>query len=234
MKEMDIMRLSASRPEFLKRSTESLLEKIRFDGKLNWILHEDVLNNKASQEVIRWAEESGIFNKIRLEEPPIGQGNSLTWLIDQTRTPYFLNWEDDYVALEVIDLDLVCRVLDECPDVNQIAFHKRGIMSAKGSFQKKQVERAGVSLVTNPHWAFTPAVWRASYIKPRWEVRGDKGFHWEFNRRLKGMEKTGDPLPDADWVIANTGTYYLGEIGGKQMSLHIGAGHSLRVGDYQW
>jgi len=39
---------------------------------------------------------------------------------------------------------------------------------------------------------------------------------------------------DADWVIANTGTYFLGRIGGGHYTTHLGGGKSLREGHYVW
>ena len=92
------MRTSASRPELLKESTESLLKNLKYSGKLRWFLHEDVLNREGSNKCVEYSKSLGIYEKVEVNQPPIGQGMSLSWLIDQVSTPYVLNWEDDFIA----------------------------------------------------------------------------------------------------------------------------------------
>ena len=225
---LDIIRTSASRPELLKESTESLLKYIKFSGILRWIIHEDVLNWSKSSECIEYIKGLDINKVLLIDKPNVGQGMSLTKLLEASTTKYFLNWEDDYRAEREIDLDLVVKILDENNDVNQISFWKRQTMSEKPGFKKKEVIKSGRVLTTNPHWAFTPAIWRASFIKPKWK-NGDE-IHWHMNRVLKASTNN----PNADWVIANLGTYHLGPIGENRYSYHIGWGdHSLRLGKEQ-
>jgi hypothetical protein len=225
---LDIMRTSASRPELLKKSTESLLENIKFSGELRWIFHEDILNKDKSAQCISYIENLTINKKLLIDKPPIGQGASLTRLLNTVKTKYVLNWEDDYTAEREIDLDLVVKILDENVDVNQISFWKRQTMSEKPGFKKKETIRSGQTLTTNPHWAFTPAIWRVSFIKPKW--KNGPEIHWFIQPILKG----GTGMRDSNWIIANLGTYHLGPIGENRYSYHIGWGqHSLRHGEEQ-
>ena len=220
---IDIVRMSASRPDLLKESTETLMQHLKFSGELRWLFHEDVLNKKRSDECIEYINSLDIDKVLVVDDPPITNGPGLTNLLKSTNTSYVIQWEDDYRCERDIDLDLVCKVLDENPGVNQIAFNKRSTMSEKPGFVKKEVTRSGVKLMTNPHWAFTPAIWRMSYIMPKWSCQ--KGFiHWHINSILKGS------LKQADWVINNTGTYYLGTNGEPRFCFHIGYERSLRNG----
>ena len=220
---IDIIRMSASRPDLLKESTESLIQRLKFSGKLRWIFHEYVLDVSRSNQCIAYINGLNVDKVLMVDNPPITHGPSITKLLHSTTTPYVIHWEDDYRCERDIDLDLVCKILDENPGVNQICFNKRSTMSEKPGFKKKEVVRSGQTLMTNPHWAFIPAIWRMSYIMPRWKSQG--GFiHWYVNRILKGGRET----QSADWVIANTGTYYLGGNGESRYSFHIGWKRSLR------
>ena len=241
MKNIDIIRLSASRPEMLKASTERMLERMKFSGQFRMILHEDVLNESASRQVISWAEKSGYFDVIGRHDPPLTQGRSIDWLLKRTATKYVVNFEDDWLWLrDVFDLDQVVNIMEENPGVNQIAWHKRSVYSHRYTWAKKEVERSGQKLTTNPHWAFTPAIWRMSYVLPIWQyppaVRNPV---WFFNPIVKSPSSKNDwrdasKMPGADWVINNSGHFFLGGIGEPAFVEHLGHGKSLREGHYKW
>lgn len=239
--EIDIIRLSASRPEMLMASTERIMERLKFSGSIRMILHEDVLNQEASSEVIRYAEKSGYFSVIGRHDPPITQGRSLDWLLRRTTTKYVVNFEDDWLWLrDDFDLDLVVQIMEENPKVNQIAWHKRAIMTHRYSWQKKEVERSGQKLTTNPHWAFTPAIWRMSYVRGFWQKPPPKvNPVWFINPLIKGKCKATDikdesNMPCADWVIDNSGNFFLGGFKEPAFVEHLGHGKSLREGHYKW
>lgn len=205
---IDIMRTSASRPNFLRESTEALRNMLKYSGELRWIIHEDCLHKDRSNEVMEYIKSCGLYDVYGQSSPPLGQGGSLTWLMSRVSSKYVINFEDDFKPIKEIDIDMLIALLDNNPDINQIAFHKRPIMSERGDFKKKHIVRNGIDLVTNPHWAFTPSIFRLSYLKPKWVDFGvERDPHWKMNDVLKGYKRKGR---DADWVIANTGTYFLG------------------------
>jgi len=205
MRKVDIMRTSASRPNFLQISTESLVKYLKPNVEFRWILHEDAVNGGASDECVKYANECGVYSVIEKHSPPIKQGPSLGWLLDKCDTPYILNWEDDQELIKEIDIESLCNLMDNNPDINQIGFHKRAIMHQKPNFVKRQIVRDGIPLVTDNHWAFTPSLFRASYLKPKW-VSFTDNVHWKMNEVLKG----GKAPRDAEWVMKNTGTWWLG------------------------
>jgi len=227
-----ITRTSASRPELLKVSTESLVKHLKFSGDLYIAYHEDTLNVNGSDECEKYlfGDASILFapDIYKRDDPPVTQVMSLTWLIEQMDMEYFLNWEDDFEAVRDIDLDLACKIMDENPDVNQIAFHKRQTMSHRGTFIKQEVERSGVKLTTDPHWTVCPAIWRREFIMRYW-IDPTPGAHpaWWINPIIKGR---GNRNPQ--WIIDNAGHYFLGGIGELAYCYHLGMGKSLREGHY--
>jgi len=168
METIDLIRTSASRPNFLKISTASIAKNLKFSGKIRWIIHEDQLDKARSDECMVYIQTCGIYDMFKRDKPPIGQGPSLTWLMSRANTKYILNFEDDWELLKEIDVDKLIKLMDDNQDINQIAFHKRPIMSEKPKFKKKQVFRDGIPLVTSPHWCFTPSIYRMSFLKPKW------------------------------------------------------------------
>jgi len=101
--QLDIIRTSASRPDLLKVSTQSILNNLKFSGQINWFLHEDVLNEAASNECIRYSESLGIYKKISKNQPPLGHTKSFLELTKSITSPYFMYIEDDYELLQVYE-----------------------------------------------------------------------------------------------------------------------------------
>ena len=208
---------------------------MKFSGKFRWIYHEDVLNVKASDKCIEIAKDYE-FDVIGKNDPPIGQGASLTWLLKHVQGDYVINWEDDQAAIREIDLDRIIYIMDKYVDrINQIAFHKREIEKNHYDWVAEEMELEGVNFVTNPHWAYVPAIWRMSYIKPRWLGSNSGNHHWEQNAKLKNqnVNDLAGPRPAA-WVMKNTKTFYYGKVAEPAYIKHLGSGNSLREGEYRW
>lgn len=224
MNTIEIIRTSASRPDLLEETTALLLKHLKFSGELIWHIHEDFLSPERSNQCIHWAKYSGVYHTTLKDLPPVGQGASLTKLLDLTSSKYIFNCEDDFGPVRDVDLDLAVYLMEKGENINQICFNKRQTMTEKPGFQKKEVEIEGHKLTTNPHWALIPALWRADWIKARW-VSFNQGCHWDLNDKLKGG---GCKVLPAEWVIENTGTYYMGGIGEYQYMKHFGFMRSLR------
>jgi hypothetical protein len=204
---IDIIRTSSSRPKELMMSTGSIQSHLKFSGTFRWLLHEDVILREQSERCVRFAHQSG-YSVVGVDDPPIGQGKSLTWLIDRTTSSYFFSMEDDWYFLADIDVDQLITLMDNHPEINQIAFHKRIIQPKKDEWVKKNVVIDGVPLVVAPRWSFIPSLWRASFIKPIWSELGSPT-NWQLADYL--IARFG--LKDAMSVMCTTGTYFLGFIG---------------------
>jgi hypothetical protein len=220
MNRIDIIRTSASRPDFLRISTESILDKMKFSGSFRWILHEDCLSRPLSDELMKYVEGCGIYEIFHRDNPPIGQGLSLSWLMDKANNKYVINFEDDWELLKEVNVDKLCDLMDRHENINQIAFFKRPIMKNKKNFIKKQVVIDDVPLVVPPHWAFTPNIFRLSYLKPRWK-NFSSNVHFEMQHVLKMRtekeERGNQYFRDAEWMEKYVGNYYLGYIKSRLM-----------------
>jgi hypothetical protein len=153
---------------------------------------------------------------IIIDNPNVGHGKSLDRLLMSTQTKYVLNWEDDWRMLRDIDLTELVQLMNKYDVINQICFHKRKIMSEKkyngGVFQKQEINYDGITLTTNLHWAFQPALWRKSFIMKYWIYGCGNNVAWNINHKMKGHIKNFD----AKYVIENFGTYFYGGIGTKE------------------
>jgi hypothetical protein len=215
MDQIDLMRTSASRPDFLIKSTESLQNMLKFSGTIRWIVHEDCIHKELSNKVMDYVK--GSYNIYESHFPPLGQGDSLSWLMERVSSKYVLNFEDDFEPIKEIDVDKLVDLMEKHTDINQIAFHKRPIMSQRGDFKKVTIVRDGIDLTTNPHWAFTPSLFRLSFLKPKW-----RSFSVDVNWGMNSVIKGGKRLISAEWVMQNTGTYFLGRPKNKNMLIENG------------
>jgi len=215
IKQIDIIRTSSSRPELLELTTESWKKYLKFDGELRWILHEDVLNSDKIEAIKKIGSNYDIF---QINNPAIGQGESLFWLLEQVKTKLILYIEDDWKLLKEINLDELYDLMYTNTDINQITFNKRAIMAKKQWFIKKEIKKDNISLVTDMYWTFIPSLWRIDWIKPKIpeylkETSGGT-CSYGLNDHLRKFfgDKMADEDFNADWVIANTGTYFLGNL----------------------
>lgn len=228
--DVSIMVDSASRPQVLEKMLPSLIEHLKFENvKPYWMYHEAVLDKDLSQKCIDFVDGLNFFDYIEIEEEPKGQGYSISQVLKNVTGKYFIYWVDDHVAIRDIDVDSVFNFLECNKDVNQITFNKRKTMKDVSGWKKKEIERNGIKLTTSPHWRYMPAIWRLSWILPKWRCFEGPNHHWEMNKvlreNLKDLEKT------PEWVIDNTGTYYYGGIGEKAFCETIKCG-SQRSPEY--
>jgi hypothetical protein len=227
-----IVRTSASRPEILKISTESMLKNLKYSDSLIWYLHEDILNTQASDACVEYSKSTGLYKDIMVDNR-IGHRKSFLKLYDKVETKYLIHWEDDYELLVEIDLDKLIDLMDNYP-INQIVFHKRDILPDKPGFTKKTIEFDDIKLTTSPHWMMLPSIQRFDYVKPAIDHIKKyllEDFHWEINRFLKRP----DMNRDADWVLNNSRTFYLGEMRKGKCVEHLGKiSKSVRNKTYKW
>lgn len=116
MERVDILVTSASRPEYLKQTIETLKRHLHYSGNLRWLLHEDVVRNKESLLCVEWAMENG-FDKIKMTYPAERQGQSVLNLMNMSDSKYFVRTEDDWVLKKDINLDNVLQVLEKDKEI---------------------------------------------------------------------------------------------------------------------
>jgi len=226
---LDVCRTSSSRLDQLVASTEDIIRGgfLKFNGHLRQILHEDFVNKDESKKIMNWATNSNYFDVIIYDDPPVSIGCSLNKCLANVSSKYMLHWQDDWVASRSIDLDLCIKIMEENEDVNQICFNKRKTFFKKYKWEKEEVIKSGVTLTTDPHFTFIPAIWRMSFIERYLhEPINSLNYVWEINDAMKGNRKMP---PNAQWVIENTGTYFFGPRGNRAYVKHIGHNNSMRL-----
>jgi len=222
---------SASRPELLKTTLNSILENLKCNWEeIFWIFHEAVLQKKKSLECLKIFDESGLID-VLIAEPANGQGYSITKSLKRARGDYFIYWVDDHSLIEKLDLNEIFYVMDNNLDINQITLGKRSNGFDLEYWKKEEVEeeRNGYKLTVSAHWRYLPSVWRISWIKERWVCFTDHNHHWHINSIL---QKDAPERKSADWVKKNLGTYYFGPVGEGWYVDNIGKGKGQRNPDY--
>jgi len=230
--QIDFMVDSAARPDLLQITMESLLEHVKFSGKIRWMFHEAVLRKEDSQACMKYAESLKIFDIIQGTEPPKGEGYSISKMLRHADSPYFIHWEDDHKLVRDLDLDKCYSLFENYSMINQIAFNKRQTMSEVSGWQKANFTFGEDVLCVSPHWRFSPAIWRLSWILPRWTwfdlipSGSSNNFHWEINADLQESLR-GNKTPDT--VANQMGTFYMGPIAELAYVAHMGKDRSGRV-----
>jgi hypothetical protein len=218
---------SGCRPDLLKRTVDSLIEHLKFSGNLNWIHHEAHLNSQGA-ECLNYVNSLKMFSRVIETHDPKGECVSIYTVLKALHpdTKYFIHWEDDHILTRPLDLDLCYSLFESYNQINQIAFNKRQTMSDVSGWVKKEVKFGDTILTTSPHWRFSPAVWRLSFIRPYFKPHEGPNGHWVLNGE---MQKDFQPGKTANHVIERMGTYYLGPIGEHGYVEHIGRGRSGRI-----
>lgn len=220
---LDVIVNSASRPILLKRTAIQFKDRLKYDGKLRFILHEDCLIKEKSDDLIKWAKDSGIFDIIERSDPSRTHGVALYWLLNQVRSKYVLRFEEDWDLVRDFDLTKATDLMDKYNDINQIIFNKRCTFREKHGWKKVEIERDGCKLTANMHWSFIPALWRMSFTFNRWTQPPLAGVKiaWYVNPMMKKKGKN-DPMPDAIWMMNNVGVYFMGGFGEHPFVKHTG------------
>lgn len=228
-KTVEIMIDSASRPELLLQTLESLWKYLRYNnGVIVWKLHEAVLFPAESRMNVDMAMKSNYFDVIYIQKEPKGEGCSINTILQQCEASYFLHWEDDYEALREIPVHTAVEIMEKDSSVNQVIFNRRDTMIEVAGWYKKEYIKAGHVMTTSPHWRITPALWRMSFIKSKWRPVEGGNFHWAINGELQKEIERCREGKTPEWVNENLGTFYLGGIGESAYCRHIGFGKSNR------
>jgi hypothetical protein len=225
-KVIEIMIDSASRPNLLKQTLPVIIDNLKFSGKLVWMFHEAVLIKEKSDENLEYIKSLGIFDVIKCNTSPSGEGISIKNILEVTKSKYFIHWEDDYIPLRNIDLDEMYEIMENS-GINQLIFHRRDTMHEVAGWIKGEYTINGKVFTTSPHWRYIPSLWRLSYIKPIWlkcNMTGPNS-HWTINDEL---QKDMQVIKTHEMVSKTMKTFYYGPIGEPAFCKHIGYGYSNR------
>jgi hypothetical protein len=213
---MDVLITSSSRLECLQKTIETFQKFIKFSDDLDFILHEDYVIKAESEKVVEWAKKSGIFSKILETKPAKRLGKAIEKLMSVSNNELVLKWKDDWELTREINLDDVAEIMIKCKDVNQIQFNKRENPTLKHGFNHRLVIKNGKELTLCREWGMAPAMWRLSWIKPRWVCHN--------NGDSVNQELLGKVARDENWCEINLGAYWYEKPGLGHFVRHLGYG----------
>lgn len=251
---IDVFRLSASRPNQLKNTSQSLFQGLKYSGDLRYHLIESILVQDLSNKCIEYAKSLGY--KIHIINPANGQGFAIDYALKNAVTSkYTVKWEDDFMPEVDIPLDDCVALMEKYPHINQICFNKRETMAWKWAAaaggnryhwikEQRYFEVGGrqIPLVVKEKWWFGSAIWRTSFIKPLfkwWPNNTHNLLNDEVIMPLagyipgKGKNEIGKIIPTPEQVEKHVGCYIYGKTGDKRMVFHAGLGDSLWTGELQ-
>lgn len=229
---------SASRPKLFEKTCRSLIKNIDPDlFRSNFIIskvHEDVINKWQSEQStflaigvagdpVAWIQTEERDDGITISDPPAGVVGSVGVMLPLIKTKYMIRWEEDVEAIHRIPIKEIYQIMEENEDVNQIVLPRRPIRLNFRGWQRKVVEKSGYKLTVSERWKAGPAMWRMSYIRPRYKYH-ENWEHW-YKYILGNKER------DADWCMKNLGSYFFGGEDNDIYIKHIGHGQSARLGE---
>lgn len=227
---IDVMVWGASRPSLFRRTIESFREHVRFSGQLRYFLEDGLFDQTAAAESAALARGFG-FDGVHVEA--VGSyGWAMTNAMNRwVRAPLMFSLEDDWLCLRDIDLDLCFDAFVENPWLNQLRYNRRKNAASQNEgryvFPERTLTIGGreYPCLGSIHWYFNPAVWRMSFIRPRW-----RGFKVNVHHALNspaGILPEG-PRPTPEWYADKLGVITWGPVREPAFFEHIGGGeHSI-------
>jgi hypothetical protein len=219
MKTLDVLITSASRLDLLKKTIQSFKKKAMCSLEYRFVLHEDVVIEKESDRVLEWANMSNIFDTVIVTKPAERLGKAIKKLLDEAQSKIIFRLEDDWEFEKEFNIDKMLEIFVD-HKINQIMLNKRSNDSLV------EVIGKNFKLTLCNEWGMAPALWRLSFIKPKWKSHptGDG-----VNLDLKGYDKNtgGVLLRKNEWLIENMGAYWYGGNGETRYIKHLGHGRNM-------
>lgn len=206
---IDVCVWGASRPHLFRRTIDSFRAHARFQtGRLRYFLEDGAFDDKRAAESAVIARDLG-FEGVNIER--VGSyGFAMTNAFDRwVRAPLLFSLEDDMLCRREVDLDIAFDAFVENRGLNQLFFNRRANYSnpVETPFVERTLSIGGrfYSCQSSKHWFFGPALWRMSFVRPRWRGHKDN-IHFATNssRGLLPSDKKPPPAWYADVLGALT------------------------------
>lgn len=216
--ELDVLITASSRPQLLKPTVEYFHKFIHFEGKMRWILHEDFVYKEQSKETIKWAKESGYFDEIYEDDPPLGLGVSIEEMLKKINTKFMFYLQDDWVFERPVDLDRIVYTMERDDKINCIHFNKYRNMPMVDGFKQKEMTLtdAGLRVCIFHSWSLLPGVWRTDFVRDRWiEPRTNRPVAWFTWQLGSGIKRRGKMIKNFEARLNNRKSDIYKETKGK-------------------
>lgn len=232
---IDVMVWGGSRPDHLRLCIESFRNTLRFSGTLRWLYQDCNYHPVRARECMKLIADLGGFTEARIRAPlpdepgVMSYGYSITAAFDDlVRAPLMLSLEEDHEALRPMDLDVAWDLFAEHRHVNQLRYNRRKNPGEENEGTIKVIERTlsvsgnPVTVSSSKNWYFQPAIWRMSWIRPRW-----RGHFANVHHRMQS-ELLPSKRPPPEFFVDVLGAITMGGIGEPAFMRHTGTPeHSL-------
>jgi hypothetical protein len=131
--ELSVILTSAGRGDLLERTVTSLRENLQFDGRVRWMVIDD-LPHEATRRYIH----SQPFDVVIYNDRNVGLGRSLTRIYSVLETRWFFHCEDDWDFLRPFDVEKMQTLMEREADLGQLVLHRE---EQRGS--SEVIERGG-------------------------------------------------------------------------------------------
>lgn len=223
---IDVVVWGASRPHLFAQTIGAFKQHAKFSGQLRFFLEDGQFDPERAEQSVQIARTFG-FDGIHVEK--VGSyGWAMTNAMNRwVRAPLMFSLEDDWLCLRDIDLDLCFDCFEQNAHVNQIKYNRRKNATSQneGRFVYAQrrlpINGQEYPFIGSAHWYFNPAVWRMSFIRPRW-----KGFYHNVHHALNsptGLLPRG-VRPKPEWYADELGVLTWGGVKEPAFFEHLGVG----------
>jgi len=241
MIEYELIIPSASRPHLLEPTLSTILKYVDQMPKKIIISDDAAFRGKRTmlEDALSRAIPACVPFVFKYNDPPIGHGNAVCWMLDQVSTGYIMYAQDDHVAMRPIPIANCLDVMDTY-DLHHVRFNKRDTMDAKGDWKKIETTFGSTTLTVSDHWYFQTSMDRTSKFKiaaSTWKAgtSGNKLFEVCINEIFNGQwgSIAGLDTPDSleqpmsqEVRRRRQKTFIYGTVGEEKYIYHIGGAPS--------
>lgn len=219
---------SASRPKVLEKTLVDLEKRVvdcNPGTEFVKVLHEDCLDPEKLHETKYLAQHFG-YERI-VSNPSVGLCRSIYKGLQHIYLPYILRFEDDWEIIRNIPVDEVIVWMERYKKINQVIFNKRKTERKKAVdgqwfiLKEIRLENFQGRITMSPFWGLLPAIWRTSFVKPKFVEPPLQAKTREFIDNIV----FGPEMDRSHKNIAeNVGCYFYGKIMEKPFIKHTGTG----------
>jgi hypothetical protein len=167
----DLIIASASRPHLLEGTLRTLFTHVN-QSPDRVLIHDDAVfpgRVDAMRQCVRENIPEGTLVCTRYDDPPIGHGPGLYWLLQQAQSEYVLYSQDDHEVVRTLPIQQALAVMQRY-GLHHVRFNKRATMDYKetwkGRWYKREVQYGNdVTLTVADHWYFQTSLWRVAPIR---------------------------------------------------------------------
>lgn len=171
---VEIVITSSSRPELFKQFWESFENMVITRDELRITIHEDFLIPKKSMKVKKYVLSQATFinNKDHFfisTNPAEGVGYAMDYLLNyHIRSKYVLFFEDDWVIEKPIYVDMITKLMNDFPDMQQVIFPKKRVDTMRKVNESYFFQDYDLSLTEFDGWSYNPNIFRTSFVREYW------------------------------------------------------------------